>query len=84
MWGQVHYNDVTVGEYFADPLVEDVPVVEANAVKALDDTHLAPGACPGDAMRQLSQGNLLSTLPAVQFRQAAPGDKCMVHGLWTA
>ena len=45
MWRQVHYNDVTVGEYFADPLVEDVPVVEANAVKALDDTHLAPGRC---------------------------------------
>jgi PD-(D/E)XK nuclease superfamily len=51
MWRQVHYNDVTVGEYFAARLVEDVPVVEANAVKALDNTHLAPGACPGGRMR---------------------------------
>ena len=36
---KVHYNDVVVGEYFADLLVEDVLVVELKAVKALDDTH---------------------------------------------
>ena len=34
-----HYNDVVVGEYFADQLVEDVLVVELKAVKALDDMH---------------------------------------------
>ena len=36
---KVHYNDVVVGEYFADLLVEDVLVVELKAVKALDDAH---------------------------------------------
>ena len=36
---KVHYNDVVVGEYFADQLVEDVLVVELKAVKALDDMH---------------------------------------------
>jgi GxxExxY protein len=35
----VYYNDVVVGEYFADLLVEDVLLVELKAVKALDDVH---------------------------------------------
>jgi GxxExxY protein len=34
---RVHYNDVVVGEYFADLLVEDVLLVELKTVKALDD-----------------------------------------------
>jgi GxxExxY protein len=33
------YNDVLVGEYFADLLVENVLLVELKVVKALDDTH---------------------------------------------
>jgi GxxExxY protein len=36
---RVHYNDVVVGEYFADLLVEDVLLVELKTVKALDDAH---------------------------------------------
>jgi GxxExxY protein len=36
---RVYYNDVVVGEYFADLLVEDVLLVELKAVKALDDVH---------------------------------------------
>ena len=35
----VHYNDVVVGEYFVDLLVEDVLLVELKTVKALDDAH---------------------------------------------
>jgi len=30
---------VVVGEYFADQLVEDVPLVELKTVKALDDAR---------------------------------------------
>jgi GxxExxY protein len=40
---KVHYNDVAVGEYFADLLAEGVLVVELKVVKALDDTHMPPG-----------------------------------------
>ena len=36
---KVHYNDVVVGEYFTDLLVEDLLVVELKAVKALNDMH---------------------------------------------
>jgi GxxExxY protein len=36
---RVHYNDVVVGEYFADLVVEDVLLVELKTVKALDDAH---------------------------------------------
>jgi GxxExxY protein len=35
----VHYNDVVVGAYFADLLVEEVLLVELKTVKALDDVH---------------------------------------------
>ncbi len=38
---QVHYEDVVVGEYVADLLVEDRVIVELKAVKALDDTARA-------------------------------------------
>ncbi len=34
---RVHYHDVVVGEYFADLLVENAPLLELKAVKALDD-----------------------------------------------
>jgi GxxExxY protein len=36
---KVHYNDLVVGEYFADLLVEDVLLVELKTVRTLDDTH---------------------------------------------
>ena len=36
---RVHYNDVMVGEYFTDLLVEGVLLVEVKTVKALDDAH---------------------------------------------
>jgi GxxExxY protein len=36
---RVLYNDMLVGEYFPDLLVEDVLLVELKTVKALDDTH---------------------------------------------
>jgi GxxExxY protein len=36
---RVLYNDMVVGEYFPDLLVEDVLLVELKIVKALDDTH---------------------------------------------
>ena len=35
----MHYNDVMVGEYFTDLLVEGVLLVEVKTVKALDDAH---------------------------------------------
>lgn len=37
----VRYEDVSVGEYYADLLVEDRVIVELKAVKDLDDVHLA-------------------------------------------
>ena len=36
---KVHYGDILVGEYFADPLVSDVLLVELKTAKALDDAH---------------------------------------------
>jgi GxxExxY protein len=36
---KVYYNDVVVGEYFGDLLVEDVLLVELKTVRALDDVH---------------------------------------------
>jgi GxxExxY protein len=36
---RVHYNDVVVGEYFTDLLVDGVILVEVKTVKALDDAH---------------------------------------------
>ena len=36
---RVHYNGVIIGEYFPDPLVEDLLLVELKTVKALDDAH---------------------------------------------
>jgi GxxExxY protein len=37
----VRYDDVIVGEYFADLLVEDSVVVELKAVKSLESVHNA-------------------------------------------
>lgn len=37
----VQYDGVTVGEYVADLLVEDVLLIELKAVQALDGIHLA-------------------------------------------
>ncbi len=36
---RVRYNDVVVGEYFADLLVENVLLVELKTVNALGDAH---------------------------------------------
>jgi GxxExxY protein len=38
---QVHYDDVLVGDYVADVLVEGCVLVELKAMKALDDVHVA-------------------------------------------
>ena len=35
----VYYHDVVVGEYFVDPLVENVLLVELKTAKALDEAH---------------------------------------------
>ena len=43
----MHYKDILVGEYFVDLLINDVLLVELKTVKALDDAHMPPGACPG-------------------------------------
>jgi hypothetical protein len=53
---RVHHNDVVVGEYFADLMVEDMLLLEVKAVKALDDAQ--------DAMRQLPQGDWHAALLA--------------------
>lgn len=37
----VRYNDIVVGQYIADMVVEDLVVIEAKAVKCLDDIHRA-------------------------------------------
>jgi GxxExxY protein len=37
----VHYDDVVVGEYVADLLVEGKVLLELKAVKALDEVHVA-------------------------------------------
>jgi len=37
---KVHYNDILVGEYFVDLLVNNVLLVALKTVKALDDAHL--------------------------------------------
>ena len=36
---KVYYNDVMVGEYFADLFVEGMLLVELKTVKGLDDAH---------------------------------------------
>jgi len=38
---QVHYENVVVGDYLADMVVEESVLVELKAVKALDDIHSA-------------------------------------------
>lgn len=38
---QVYYDDVVVGEYVADLLVEQCVLVELKAVKTLDEVHFA-------------------------------------------
>ncbi len=38
---QVKYDDIIVGEYVADLLVEGEILVELKAVKAFDDVHMA-------------------------------------------
>lgn len=37
----MYYQDIVVGEYTADLLVEDLIVVELKAVRAFDNIHLA-------------------------------------------
>src|SRR3982751_2510632 len=37
----ITYDDVEVGEYIADLVVENVVLIELKAVKALDDVHMA-------------------------------------------
>jgi GxxExxY protein len=37
----VYYDEVIVGEYFADLLVEERIVVELKAIKSIEDTHRA-------------------------------------------
>jgi hypothetical protein len=41
---QLHYEDILVGEYFVDLLINDVLLVELQTVKALDDAHMPLGA----------------------------------------
>ena len=38
---KVYYDDVIVGEYFVDLLVEDSVVVELKSTKAIDNSHFA-------------------------------------------
>jgi len=38
---EVYYDDVVVGEYFADLVVEKQVTLELKAIKALDDIHMA-------------------------------------------
>ncbi len=38
---QVHYDNIVVGEYVADLLVENCVLVEIKAVRKLDDIHMA-------------------------------------------
>ena len=38
---QVHYENIVVGDYIADLLVEGRLIVEVKAVKAIEDIHLA-------------------------------------------
>ena len=37
----VHYEDIVVGEYVADLIVEDKVLVELKACRAIDDIHVA-------------------------------------------
>jgi GxxExxY protein len=53
---RVYYNDVVVGEYFADRFVDGVLLVEVKTVKAL-------GRCASDAVHQLSQSDRPAALP---------------------
>ena len=48
---KVHFKDIVVGEYFVDLLINDVLLVELKTVKAPDDAHMPPGACPGGRMQ---------------------------------
>ena len=38
---KVYYDNIVVGEYYADLFVEKVIVVELKSAKAIDDSHLA-------------------------------------------
>ena len=37
----VYYDEILVGKYTADLLVEDCVLIELKAIKTLDDTHMA-------------------------------------------
>jgi GxxExxY protein len=47
---KVHYKEILVGEYL-DLLINDVLLVDLKTVKAPDDAHMPPGACPGGRMQ---------------------------------
>jgi GxxExxY protein len=38
---QVHYEEITVGDYFADLLVENRIILELKTVETISDTHIA-------------------------------------------
>ena len=38
---KVHYNDMVVGEYFADVLVEDKVILELKATAAIPEAYIA-------------------------------------------
>ena len=74
---KVHYNDVVVGEYFADLLVENVLVVELKAVKALDKRTCTSGC---NALNYLKATGLQLCL-LLNFGKPRLEIKRMVHGL---
>ena len=38
---KVYYDDVKVGDYFADIIVEDKVIIELKSIESLNDVHLA-------------------------------------------
>jgi GxxExxY protein len=70
----VKYDDVIVGEFFADLIVEELVLVELKAVKLLDDVHVA------QCMNYLRASGLPVCLlvnfyrPKVEIRRLIPYD----------
>jgi GxxExxY protein len=64
----VYYDDVVVGRYEADLLVEECVLVELKAVKAFDEIHMAP-------VPELPQGHGFAGVPAHQLRRPQGRDQ---------
>ena len=76
---KVEYDDIVVGDFFIDILVEDMVLVELKAVSALNDTHMM------QALNYLRASELPACLlinfgtPKAQIRRLHPSPTWQTH-----